>query len=186
MDESTAEVKLASELDPFTPDMALCFGWHCLATNDYDEALELARKGIRMNPKNSWARVILGWAYEQKSMMSEALAEFQTAVADWKGGPLPLASLGHAYGIMGRRKEAQQILDQLLEMSKQKYVPSYDIAAVQIGLGNADQALERLMKAYEERSGFLVYIKCDRRFEPLHSDPRFQELIRRIGLPIRP
>ncbi|MCJ7565839.1 MAG: protein kinase [Candidatus Aminicenantes bacterium] len=182
MEESMAEVKLASELDPFANDMSLCFGWHCLSTADYDEAIELARKGVQANPKNAWARVILGWAYEQKSMIKEAIVEFQSALDNWKDNSLPLAGLGHAYGISGKKKEAQEILERLLAMSKRKYVPAYDIAAVYVGLGEKDRTFEWLAKAFEERSGFLVYIKCDRRFEGLRSDPRYEALLKRIGL----
>ncbi|MBE3125621.1 MAG: protein kinase [Acidobacteria bacterium] len=186
MEESMAEVKLASELDPFSPDMHLCFGWHCLATADDDAAIELARKGLQMDPQNAWAGVILGWAYEQKSMIKEAIVEFQNALSHWKDGSLPLAALGHAYGVSGQKKEAQGILDRLLEKSKRTYVPGYDIAAVSLGLGEKDQAFEWLSKALEERSGFLVYIKCDRRFDGLRSDPRYEALLKRIGLPLGP
>jgi len=154
MEESMAEVKLASELDPFASDMSLCFGWHCLTTKGYNEAIELARKGLQMSPDNAWARVILGWSYEQKSMVKEAIVEFQNALSHWKDGSLPLAALGHAYGIACKQKEAEEILEKLLEMSKRTYVPVYDIAAVYIGLGEKSQALEWLSKASEERSGF--------------------------------
>jgi serine/threonine-protein kinase len=184
MEESMAESKLALQLDPFTSDMTSCIGWHCLTTADYDEAIELARKGLQMSPANAWAMVILGWAYEQKSMLKEAIAEFQNALSHWKDGPLPLASLGHAYAIAGKKKEAQEILERLLEKSKLAYVPAYDIAAVYIGLGDNNQAFEWLNKAYEERSHFLVYIKCDRRFDGLRSDPRYEALLKRIGLPL--
>ncbi|OGD26005.1 MAG: hypothetical protein A2V57_10480 [Candidatus Aminicenantes bacterium RBG_19FT_COMBO_65_30] len=186
MEESMAEVKLASELDPFSSDMHLCFGWHCLATADDDDAIELARKGLQTSPGNAWARVILGWAYEQKSMIPEAIIEFQNALGQWKDGPLPLAALGHAYGMAGKKKDAQEILEKLLENSKRIFVPAYDIAAVQVGLGEKDQAFEWLSKALEERSGFLVYIKCDRRFDGLRSDPRYEALLKRIGLPLGP
>jgi tetratricopeptide (TPR) repeat protein len=182
-EESMAEVKLASELDPFAWDKNLCSGWHCLFTADLDEAIELARKDIQANSKNAWARVILGWAYEQKSMIKEPIVEFQGALDNWKDNSLPLAGLGHAYGIAGKKKEAQEILEKLLAMSKRKYVPAYDIAAVYIGLGEKNQAFTWLSKALEERSGFLVYIKCDRRFDGLRSDPRFQDLLRRMNLP---
>ena len=185
MEESMAEIKLASELDPFSADMNLCFGWHCISTADYDEAIGLALKGVQMDPNNSWAQVILGWAYEQKSMIKEALVEFQTAVSHWKDGSLPLGALGHAYGIAGQKKEAKEILEKLLEMSKQTYVPAYDIAAVYVGLGENAKAFEWLSKALEERSGFLIYIKCDRRFDGLRSDPRYEALLNRIGLPLR-
>jgi hypothetical protein len=84
----------------------------------------------------------------------------------------------------GQKKEAREILAQLLEMSKKTYVPAYDIAVVQMGLGDKDQTLAWLSKAYEERSGFLVYIRCDRRFDGLRSDPRFEGLLQRVGLPL--
>jgi tetratricopeptide (TPR) repeat protein len=184
MEESMAEIKLASELDPFSSDMNLCFGWHCLSTADYDEAIGLARKGVQMDPNNAWAQVILGWAYEQKSMIKEAIVEFQNAINHWKDGSLPLGALGHAYGIAGNKKEAQEIIEKLQEKSKRTYVPAYDIAAVYVGLGESAQAFEWLSKALEERSGFLIYIKCDRRFDGLRSDPRYEALLKRIGLPL--
>ena len=183
MEESMAEVKLASELDPFADDMNLCFGWHCLSTEDYDNAIGLARKGLQIDAKNSWALIILGWAYEQKSMINEAIVEFQNALGLWKDSPLALAALGHAYGVTGKTKEAREILEKLLERSKQSYVPAYDIAVVFTGLEEKDQAFVWLLKALEERSGFLVYLKCDRRFDGLRSDPRFEALLKRIGLP---
>jgi len=184
MEESMAEVKLASELDPFANDMSLCFGWHCLSTAEYDDAIEHARKGLQMDPANAWAGVILGWAYEQKSMMKEATVAFQSALDHWKDNSLPLGALGHAYGISGKKKEAREILEKLLAMSKRKYVPAYDIAAVYVGLGEKDRTFEWLAKAFEERSGFLIYIKCDRRFDGLRSDPRSEALLKRIGLPL--
>jgi len=181
MEESIAEVKLASGLDPFANH--LCSGWHCFGTAGYDEAIGLARKDVQANPKNAWAHVTLGMAYEQKFLIKEAIVEFQNALDNWKESFLPLAGLGHAYGIAGKRREAQEILEKLLEKSKQSYVSAYDIAAVYIGLGERDQAFEWLSKALAERSGFLVYIKCDHRFDVLRSDPRFLELMRKMNLP---
>ena len=183
MEESMAEVKLSAELDPFANEMTLCFGWHCLGTADYDDAIGHAQRGLQMDPTNAWAGIILGWAYEQKSMMKEAVAVFQKALGQSKDSPLSLAALGHAYGISGQKKEAREILGKLLEMSKRRHVPAYDIAAVYTGLGEKDQAFDELGKAFEERSGFLIYIKCDRRFDALRSDARYEALLKRIGLP---
>jgi serine/threonine-protein kinase len=182
--ESMSEIKLAEALDPFSWDKSQCFGWHCLFAKGYDEAAKMALVGVRMDPKNAWAHVILGWADEQKSMIKEAIAEFQAALGLWKDNSLPLAGLAHAYAMSGQKKEAREILAQLLEMSKKTYVPAYDIAVVQMGLGDKDQTLAWLSKAYEERSGFLVYIRCDRRFDGLRSDPRFEGLLQRVGLPL--
>jgi len=178
-EESLAESKLSSELDPFG-FVTACTGWHCMTTHSYDESIEYAKKGL----PNPWARVILGWAYEQKSMFDEAIAEFKNAIADWKGVSMPIAALAHAYAVTGKKKEAQDLLNQLIEQSNERFISAYDIAAIHVGLENTNQAFEWLDKAYEERSGFLPYIKCDRRFDPLHSDPRYQKLLQRIGLPL--
>ena len=177
-EESLAESKLSSELDPFG-FVSACTGWHCMTAHDYDESIGYAKKGL----PNPWARVILGWAYEQKSMFPEAIAEFENAIANWKDVSMPVAALAHIYAVTGKKKEAQGLLNQLIEQSKEHFVPAYDIAAVYVGLGNRDQAFEWLNKAYEERSGFLPYIKCDRRFDILSSDPRYQDLLQRIGIP---
>jgi serine/threonine protein kinase/Tfp pilus assembly protein PilF len=187
MEESMAEVKLASGLDPFANPNHLCSGWHCFSTADYDEAVELARKDVLAGSDVSWAHVTLGMAYEQKSLIKEAIVEFQNAVDNWKNNFLPLAALGHAYGIAGQKKEAQKILKKLLEeklseKSDRVYVSAFDIAAVYAGLGEEDQTFDWLSKAAEERSGFLVYIKCDRRFDGLRSDPRYTALLREVGL----
>ncbi len=185
IDESLAEVRLADELDPFAWDQSQCFGWHCLFSEGYDEAIAEALKGIQADPGNDWAHVILGWAYEQRSMVNEAIVEFQAAAKIGKDHSIPLAGLGHAYALSGRTKEAQAILDRLLEMSKTRYVPAYDISVVYMGLGEKALAIEWLSKAFEERSGFVVYIKCDRRFDGLRSDPRYVDLLQKIGLPSR-
>ena len=94
-----------------------------------------------------------------------------------------VAALGHAYALAGKRDEALKVLDELKELSKEKRVSPGDMALLYTGLGQREQALEWLEKAYEERCGDLAYLKVDPRFDSLRSDPRFQNLLRRIGLP---
>ena len=188
MEESVTEVKLASGLDPFANPNHLCSGWHCFSTADYDEAVGLARKDVLAGADVSWAHVTLGMAYEQKLLIKEAIVEFQNALDNWKNNFLPLAALGHAYGIAGKIEEARGILEKLLEEKlsgkpERIYVSAFDMAAVYVGLGDKDRTFEWLSKALDERSGFLVYIKCDRRFDGLRSDPRYGALLERIGLP---
>jgi len=91
--------------------------------------------------------------------------------------------LAHAYAASGQRREAQQVLAKLQEQAARSYVPAYDVATVYLGLGDPDQALEWLERAYVERSSFLVHIRWDPRFKSLRSDPRFRNLLGRIGLP---
>ncbi len=115
-------------------------------------------------------------------MYEEAIAEFQKAMTLSGGGTVTVAALGHAYAVSGRRGEAQKVIEQLKELSKRRYVePSY-IVVIYAGLGEKDQAFEWLRKAYEERSFSMLYLKVDPRLDSLRSDPRFTDLLRRVGL----
>ncbi|GAC1396043.1 MAG: hypothetical protein NVSMB56_10510 [Pyrinomonadaceae bacterium] len=91
--------------------------------------------------------------------------------------------LGHSYAASGKRSDALKILNELKEMSKHSYVSPYDLAILYIGLGDKDQAIEQLNKAYEERAGWIIYLRVEPLFDPLRSDPRFSDLVRRIGFP---
>jgi mono/diheme cytochrome c family protein len=142
IDESLSEIKLAEALDPFSWDKSQCFGWHCLFAKGTDEAIGVALEGVRADPTNSWAHIILGWAYEQKSMVNEAIAEFQAVLSESKESSMPLAGLAHVYAVSGRKKEALEILGKLFEKSKRKYVPAYDIAVVYEGLGDDAKTFE--------------------------------------------
>jgi len=180
--ESVAESKRAVELDPFNEYLTACLGWHKVYARQYDQAMEQAQKALKMAPDDAWAQIILGWAYEQKSMYEPAIEAFQRSVKLSGDDPMPNAALGHAYSVSGKKREAQQILAKLIARSKSIYVSAYDVALVCAGLGDKDQAFQWLEKAYQERSHYLVHIKWEPRFENLHSDPRFQNLLRRIGL----
>ena len=94
------------------------------------------------------------------------------------------AALAQTLGTAGRREEAIQILDDLTKLAKQKYVPSYFFAGIRIGLGEDEHAMEYLEKSYEERSHWLIYLHIDPGMDGLRSNPRFQKLLRRIGLPM--
>ena len=99
---------------------------------------------------------------------------------DW---PVALAGIGNVYGEEGNKTEAMKILDTLNTLSKSQYVTSYGIALVYAGLGDKEKTFEYLDKAYEERSNWLVWLKSDPRWEPIRSDDRYSELIRKVGLP---
>ena len=119
--------------------------------------------------------------YEQKGMYEEALAALAKA-RQLSDSPTMLALLAHAYVGMGKRIEAQKILDQLKEMSKQTYVDSYFIAEVYTALGEQDRGFQELEKAYQEHSSWMVWLKVEPKFDPLRADPRFADLLRRVGL----
>jgi len=93
-----------------------------------------------------------------------------------------IAALGHAYAKAGRRNEANRILDELQKLSAAHYVSSYELAAIYVALGEREQAFQRLERSYKERSFHLINLKVRPEFAPLRPDPRFQDLVRRIGL----
>ncbi len=181
--EAVTESQRAVELDPFDAVLIACLGWHSLYARQYDQAIDHSLKAIRMEPDYFWAHLVLGWAYEQKSMFEQAIAEFRKAIALTEGFPVAKASLGHAFAAAGKRREALEVIEHLAKQSKRSYVSAYDMAAIYVGLGDKDRAFEWLQKAYAEHSSLLVHVKWDPRFDPLRSDPRFQDLLRRVGLP---
>jgi len=182
-DESRAETQRAVEIDPLDLDLTACWGWHCVFSHQSEEAIQHCRQVLGADPNEWWAHVVLGWAYEEKSMYPEAIDHFQKANSIWSDTALPATSLAHAYAASGHTAEAQKLLAQLLQRSKQRYVSAYDLAVVYAGFGDRDQAFQWLDKAFDERSSFLVHIRWDPRLDGLHSDPRFQELLRRLRLP---
>jgi DNA-binding NtrC family response regulator/TolB-like protein len=119
---------------------------------------------------------------EQMGKYEEAIAAFQTALTGSGGNPVPLAALAHVYAAAGRRGEAKRKLSELDQLSKQAYVPPYWMALVHAGVDEKDAAFEWLERAYEDRDVWLVWLKREPRFDVLRSDPRFENLLRRIGL----
>ena len=180
--EWVVESRRAVELNPFDADLAACLAWHNLYAHQYDQARDQALKALQLQPDSWWGHMNLGFAYEQKGMLQEAIAEFQIAAAAWPNG-YALSALGHAYAIAGKKQKAQQILGQLTEQAKRGYVSPYDLAVLHAGLDDKERAFELLDKAYQERSAFLIHMQWDPRFNNLRSDPRFAQLTRRIGLP---
>ena len=135
-----------------------------------------------MDPGFPSGHLRLGLAYQQKGMVKEAIAEFRKASSE--DSSEVLAALGHAYGIAGKRDEARQIIIQLTQPSKQpsklRYISPYDVAVAYTGLGERDNALLWLEKAYEEHAWSCVKMKYEPRLDSLRSTPRFQSLIDRI------
>ena len=179
--DATMELQRAEELDPLEPwlkankAMLLYFG------GDNDQALKELQVTLELNPDFAVAVWGVGLAYEQQGMFEKALTVLQKTTTlspslNFK------ASLGHAYAVAGKRSEAQAVMDVLVEQSQQRYVPSYYLALIYAGLGEKGHAFEWLEKACAERSTLLAYLQMDPRLAGLHSDPRFAELLERVGL----
>ena len=139
-----------------------------------------------MDPHFYPAHFNLAWAYQQKGMFEEALTEMQKAVADSNANGTDtqnVSQLARAYALAGKRAEALQTMVKLDELSKRVYVSPYDRATVYVALGEKDRALGELERAYEEHSERMIWVGVDQRFDELRSDPRFQDLLRRMNLP---
>ncbi|NIN92121.1 tetratricopeptide repeat protein [bacterium] len=145
----------------------------------YDQAIEALQKTVDMDPDFSQVSLALGRAYLQKSMYEEALAEFQKEMR--KSG-FGVTLIGITYAKMGRREEALQLLDDLINRSKEEYVSPVGMASLYFALGENDQGFKWLDKAYEDLDSNLCYIKVSPRFESVRSDPRFKAILKKMGL----
>jgi serine/threonine protein kinase/tetratricopeptide (TPR) repeat protein len=184
LQEAIAEEKRAVELDPFSLVINRDLGDALYLARQYDQAIEQYRRTLELDPNFITVHGGLGAAYLHKSLYKEGIAEFEKELAISPHSAYALAGLGYANAVTGRRAEAQKLLDQLNQLSKQEYVPAVFRAQIYAGLGEKDQAFEWLEKSYEDRSiANLAEIKVDPQFDPLRSDPRFQDLLRRMKLP---
>ncbi|TET74478.1 MAG: tetratricopeptide repeat protein [Candidatus Aminicenantes bacterium] len=181
-DEAIKEIKRALELDPLSLIINTNVAWVYYFARKYDRAIEQYKKTLEMEPNFGVARLRLGRAYLQREMFEEAIAEFKKAASLSDESIHMLAALAHGYAVSGRKDDAMKLLDRLKELSKDRYVPSYELAVIYLGLEDKDQALKWLEKAYEERGSYLGYIKVDPNIDGLRSDPRFKELLKRMGL----
>jgi eukaryotic-like serine/threonine-protein kinase len=180
--EAIAEIKQALDLDPRSPIITRDVGWHYYCARQYDQAIEQCQETLKLDPNFAQAHTLLGLAYVKKGMFPEAIAEMQNAVR-LSSSSNNLARLGYAYVTSGQNGEARQILDKLTNLSSEAYVwPTY-IAAIYGGLGDKDQAFAWLEKAYQDRTGGLIYLKVFPMLDSLRSDPRFRGLAQRVGFP---
>ena len=179
--EALAEGQRALALDPLDVGMNFHLGWYYHFTYQNDQAAAQLKRVLEMNPKFADAHAMLGLIYEQRGQYQEAIAEFKTGRE--MGGLDERGHLGHAYALSGHQGEAEKLLNELREESKQKYVSQYNIAIVYAGMGDKEQTFAWLEKAIADRDSNITQIKVEPAFDGLHSDPRFAELLRRIGLP---
>ncbi len=179
-DEAVALVRRAQELDPLAHPVD--YASALIRAGRYDEAEQAALRAVEIKPHYDRAHATLGWAYLKTGRKDEGVAQLELAASLSGGGNQWLAQLGHAYALVGREAKARDVLRQLDELAKQRYVSPYHIAFVYTGLGDHERALDLLEQAVAERSGSVYGIKGSFLFTDLHPHPRFAALLKRINL----
>lgn len=144
--------------------------------------VKVLSRTLEFEPAYWLAHAYLGRAFEQAGHFNEAITEFEKAAEVEPHVPELWSSLAHADALSGQRGKAQQLLAGLAKRFANSYVSPYNYALIYTGLGNKDEALVWLQKAYKVRSASMTYLRADPLFDPLRSDPRFQDLMRRVGL----
>ena len=180
-EEAIAECRRALALDPLSLSANGDLGQVLHYARRYDEGIEQYRKALELDPHFYRQHLWLGWAYEQKGMHEEARAAFRRAVSLSEENTEAIASLACADAAAGREDEARRALARLRELSARQYVSPYNMALVCLSLGRKGEALGWLDRAYDERAEWMIYLSVDPRLDRLRGEPRFEELLRRVG-----
>jgi serine/threonine protein kinase/tetratricopeptide (TPR) repeat protein len=181
--EAMTRMKNGQDLDPLSLIINVAVGWALYFARRYDEAIEQLRRTVDLDPNYPVTYWILGLLLRKTGCYELAITEGEKGVKLSGGSPLMRAALAHTLGTAGRTKEALEMLDDLTNLAKQKYVAPYFFAGIYIGLGENDRAIEYLEKCYEEHSHWLIYLHIDPSMDGLRDNQGFQGLLRRIGLP---
>jgi serine/threonine-protein kinase len=181
-DEAVAELQKAKQIDEsLSLIINTAVGLVLYLARQYDRAIEEHLRTLALDPHFAHTRFCLGLAYLQKSMFDEAIAELQTALPNFEENPRAAAVLAYAYAVSGQRSEAQALFDRLKEQSLRQYIAPYLIGLICTGLGDYDQAFAWLEKGCAERDLGLIWLKVEPMADALRSDPRFENLLRRVG-----
>jgi serine/threonine protein kinase/tetratricopeptide (TPR) repeat protein len=181
--EVMARIKNGQELDPLSLIINVAVGWAFYHARQYHEAIEQLRRTVELDPNYPVTYWILGLVLRKTGNFEQASTEGEKAVNLSGGSPLMRAALAHSWGMAGRTKEASEMLEDLTILARQKYVAPYYFAGIHIGLGEYDRAIDYLQKAYDEHSHWLIYLHLDPSMDGLRDNPRFQNLLQRVGLP---
>jgi len=181
IEEAGAEMDRALRLDPLSLPINTDVGVIHYFAREYDQAIDQYRKTVELDSNFDRAHFWLAAACEQKQRYEEAIAEYRIAIELSRGSLEAHASLGHAYARAGRRDEALLIFEELNSDSPRKYVSPYDLAIINLGLGESEAAIKWLDRACDEHAGWMIYLTVDPRLDAISSDARFKALLRRVG-----
>jgi TolB-like protein/DNA-binding winged helix-turn-helix (wHTH) protein/Tfp pilus assembly protein PilF len=181
-DEGVRESREAVRLDPVSPLSNLHLGWSLYFAGRHDDSIAQLKKVLELDPNFAWANMELAWNYAKKGMEADADTECRRALNITPENQIILASCGRIYGEAGRRRDAFALLERLMTLAEKHYVNPCDVAIVYDAMGDTDHAIEWLHRAYNERSTNLLFLKIEYS-ERLHSDPRFQALLKKLNFP---
>jgi len=179
LEEAVQEIEEAERLDPLSPPICFVAVLWYRSAGRIEDAINAGQRSVQLDPNYVYFDPPLADAYREKGDFNKAVALYEKAQA---ATHFPSPGLGIAYAKMGRREDARRVLDQLIEKSRQQYVAADSIAAVYVALGEKDEALRWLERAFEEHSGSFYSYMFRPEFRALRSDPRFADLLRRIGI----
>jgi TolB-like protein/tetratricopeptide (TPR) repeat protein len=185
VDEAMAELRRAQELNPLSMIIRTHLGLMLYRGGRYDEAIAQLAQTLDMEPYFAAAHYFLALCLQQKGKCEEAIERLERALKISPGSPDLVGALGHAHATFKKKSEARKALKELYELDEQRFVSAFDFAVIYAGLGETDQAFEWLEKARAERSfSMLLCLKAEPRLDPLRADIRFQDLLRKVGLPL--
>jgi tetratricopeptide (TPR) repeat protein len=182
-EESLAEIRKARELDPLNVTINLDFGLAFYWAGDPDRALPELRRALELDPTSPLGHLYAGLALFRSGSRERAIVEWAKAVELSDRSPDALAFWGYGCGLEGRSAEAEAALKELEGLARKRFVSALPFAILTLGQGRKAEALAWLEKAYEERAARLVYLNVERGFDPLRAEPRFREIVRKMGLP---
>lgn len=181
-EESMTQLRNAQAVDPLSLGIQTSVALAYYYARDYEQAIEQCRFTLEME-ENFWiVHMFLAWAYLQTSHFDEAVKCCQKASELGKSDPVALAALGHAHALAGNREQASEILGELKSLAENNYVPSAELTFLCLGLEDTEQAFMWLDKAEKEKALRLIYLNVEPRFDPIRTNPRFQELLAKVGL----
>ena len=181
-DEAIAMSKRAVELEPLSSLMTCGFGWWLFLARRYDEAVVQFRNALALDPNSGYAYFGLGWCLILKGDQAGAVAAFEKERTLDDPQPLLYSGLGYVYGISGDRARAEQVLRDLEDLATQRYVSPGARVYVYLGLGDKEKTFEWLQKSYDEQDWVCAWLKAGPMFDDLRHEPRFQALLKKLGL----
>jgi len=182
-DEAMAGFERAINLDPVSSFTNRGLGWGYFYAGRYDESIVQLKATLELDPNNYWTLQELAWAYGMKGMKREVdfLVDKIKALYSLEEDPALLSSVAWCYAVTGEKEKARVALERMLDLSVRKYVDPYSVAGVYAGLGEKDRAFDWLTRGYKDRSIGMLSLKIDPFLNPLRSDPRYKELLKKMG-----